>query len=273
MQSLKKRFVQALAIALALALGGALAAAEAFPAWDNGQSPGQPYEGVPPVDLTKKLGYMVLDPLNSENVDTAVNALRIYLPRADAAAGDGTLRLFEKGAKAPIQEISFADGARVTSAPIDAETLAWLYWESGVQFTVALDSALDADRAYAVSLDANCIVAPGYGIGNTPLDGAKGWTFTTQAASGVVGRTRSGGKAPRVGDTLAVEIKLGEGAASAMIFCDSEALVCEDEPLTKSGTLTGTYEKEGPVRWGVALTDSSGQLLSVYHYSEEVLSQ
>ncbi|NLF29243.1 MAG: hypothetical protein GX592_15230 [Clostridiales bacterium] len=269
-----RTILRILAIMMALALlGGALTSAESAATWSNGQSPQQPYKGVPPVDLTKKLGYMVLDPLNNENVDTAINSLIIYLPRTDVQAGDGALRLYEKGVKAPIQEVSFADSARVTVAPIDADTLAWLFWESGVQFTVAIDNSLDGDKTYTASLDPNCIVAPEYGVGNSELNGAKGWTFTTKVTSGVLKLKRSGQAIPRVGDSVAVEVRMGEGAASAMIFSGSDALTSEDEPLTQSGTLTGHYAKEGPVDWGVALMDASGQFISIYHYKEEILPQ
>jgi hypothetical protein len=269
-----KKFFPVLAIMMTFVLlGGALASAETTATWSNGQSPQQPYKGVPPVDLTKKLGYMVLDPLNNENVDPAVNVLNIYLPRDDVKAGAGTLKLYEAGVREPIQEISFADGARVIVSPIGAEALAWLYWESGTQFTVTLDNSLDADKTYTASLGANSIVAPDYGIGNTALDGAKGWTFTTHIDAGVIKRTRSGEAVPRVGDKVTVDIKLGNAVASAMIFCESEALVSEDEPLTQSGVLTGRYVKDGPVNWGVALMDTYGQLISVYHYNEQVLPQ
>ncbi len=267
-----KKFFQALAILLSIALmGGAIAVAESSAKWSNGQCPDQPYAGVPPVDLTKKLGYMVLDPLNNETLDTAVNALHIYLPRGDAVLGDGTLRLYEKGIKDPIREISFADGDRVSLCLIDEGTCAWLIWEGGIQVTIALDNALDAGKTYSVSLDPNSIVVPEYGIGNTALDGDKGWTFTTGSASGVVGRARSGEAQPRAGDSVAVEVKLGEGVASAMLFFDSEAMTTEDEPLTQTGTLTAVYGRAGPVRWGVALMDASGQIVSAYRYSEEVL--
>ncbi len=267
-----KKILQALVILMTLVLlTGMSASAQSVAKWSNGQSPEQPYKGVPPVDMTKKLGYMVLDPLNNENVDTAINVLKIYLPRSDVKAGDGTLKLYEAGVKEPIEEISFSDSARVTAAPIDEKTLAWLFWESGIQFTVTLNNSFDADKTYSVTLGANSIVVPEYGIGNTQLDGAKGWTFTTNAASGVIRRTRSGEATPKVGDNETVEIKLSEGVATAMIFCENEALVTEDEPLTQSGTLTGHYAKEGSVSWGVALMDTSGQLVSVYHYNEEVL--
>ena len=121
-----KKTLRILAIVMALALlGGALASAESAATCSNGQSPQQPYKGVPPVDLTKKLGYMVLDPLNNENVSTAINSLVIYLPRTDVQAGDGSLRLYEKGVKAPIQEVSFADSARVTAAPRQSVIQCW----------------------------------------------------------------------------------------------------------------------------------------------------
>jgi len=85
-----KKTLRILAIVMALALlGGALASAESAATWSNGQSPQQPYKGVPPVDLTKKLGYMVLDPLNNENVSTAINSLVIYLPRTDVRRATG----------------------------------------------------------------------------------------------------------------------------------------------------------------------------------------
>lgn len=66
---------------------------------------------------------------------------------------------------------------------------------------------------------------------------------------------------------------MGEGVASASIFSGSDAFTSEDDPLIESGVLTGRYAQEGPVGWGVALMDASGQFISVYHYREEVLPQ
>jgi hypothetical protein len=48
-------------------------------------------------------------------------------------------------------------------------------------------------------------------------------------------------------------------------------MTTEHEPLTQTGTLTAVYGRAGPVRWGVALMDASGQIVSAYRYSEEVL--
>ena len=59
-------------------------------------------------------------------------------------------------------------------------------------------------------------------------------------------------------------------AASAMVFCDTQAVESTDQPLSQTGTLTARYTQAGPVKWGVALMDASGSLLSVYQYEEEV---
>jgi hypothetical protein len=85
-----KKFLSVVAVLMAILLNS-LAWRRRTAAWSNGQSPSQPYKGVPPVDLTKKLGYMVLAPLNNENVGAALTSLKIYLPRADVKAGAGTL--------------------------------------------------------------------------------------------------------------------------------------------------------------------------------------
>lgn len=252
-------------------LVSSLGAAAQGTAWSNGQSPSQPYKGVPPVDLSKKLGYMVLDPLHNDSVLTALTNLKIYLPRADVKAGAGSLRIREKGTEAPLETVSFADASRVTVSAIDAEALALLYWESGVVFTVALKAAPDAGKTYTVSMDPDCIVVDGNeAVGNPALDGGKGWTFTTSADAGVLSRTRTGGEMPKLGDSVSIQVKLGDGAASAMVFCDTEAVISDDQPLSASGTLTARYEQAGTVRWGVALMDANGALLDVYHYEEQV---
>lgn len=265
-----KKNLTAVAVLLAILIA-ALGAAAQGAAWSNGQSPSQPYKGVPPVDLTKKLGYMVLDPLNNENAGAALTSLKIYLPRADVKAGAGTLRIREKGAEAPLESISFADASRVTVSAIEPEALSWLYWESGVCFTVSLKTTPDADKTYAVSMDEGCIVVEGAeGIQNPALNGEKGWTFTTNADAGVLSRLRSGSEAPKVGDSVAIEVKLGGSAVSAMVFCDTLAVTSEDLPLSATGALTARYDQAGKVKWGVALMDASGTLLDVYHYEEEV---
>jgi hypothetical protein len=73
-----------------------------------------------------------------------------------------------------------------------------------------------------------------------------------------------------VGDSVTLQVKLGGSAASAMVFCDTDAVESSDQPLSQTGQLTAHYEKAGQARWGVALMDSSGALLSVCHYEEEV---
>ncbi len=265
-----RKFVSLLAVLLALVFASAQAFAESAPVWNNGQSPSQPYKGVPPVDLTQKLGYMVFTPLNNDNADDVLTSLTIYLPREDVKAGEGALSVYEKDGKAPLEVVSFSDAARVSVAPIDQETLNWLYWESGVAFTVRIANALDADKGYYVSMEENCIVSADGAVGNIALDGKKGWAFTTNAEAGVTARTRSGDEALKVGDSVRMEVKLGGDATSAMVFCDTEAVSSEDHPLTESGTLTARYEKAGSARWGVAFMDEAGSLLSVYYYEDEV---
>ena len=258
-------------VAALLAILVSLIAQAQGTAWSNGQSPSQPYKGVPPVDLQKKLGYMVLDPLNNENADAALKNLKIYLPRTDVKAGKGTISIREMGAEEPLETISFWDASCVTVSAIEPEALAWLYWESGVCFTVALKTAPDADKTYAVSMDEGCIVVDGSEtIGNPALDGEKGWTFTTNADAGVLSRERMGGESPKVGDSISIQVKLGGSAASAMVFCDTLAVTSDDQPLSESGALTARYVEAGVVKWGVALMDASGTLLDVYHYEEEV---
>jgi uncharacterized membrane protein len=265
-----KKLFSYIAALLALILFALPGMAEAS-AWSNGQSPSQPYKGVPPADLTQKLGYMVLDPLNKENVNAPLTSLKIYLPREDVKAGAGSLKLYETGAKAPLETIALSDASRVTVEKIDSQDLAWLYWESGVCFTIQLKDTLDADKSYYASLDQGAIVATDYkGVESPALDGQKGWAFTTNADAGALSRTRSGGEEPKVGDTVTIQVKLGGGTASATVFCDTDAVVSSDQPLAQTGALTARYAQAGAVKWGVALTDASGALLYVYHYEDQV---
>jgi len=245
------------------------ALSEAAPAWSDGLSAAQPYKGVPPVDLTKKLGYMVLDPLNNSNADGVVDALRIYLPRTDVEPGGGVLRVYEAGSGRALEEIPLSDAAQVAVNPIGAEMLGWLYWGGGICVEVRLRNALDIDRAYTVSLEQNAIVAPDYGIGNSAMEGRTGWSFTTKADSGVVERRFSGEMPPKVGDAVAIELKLPEGMAAA-VFCHSEAVAAEESPDAEPGTLTARFNEAGPVDWGVALLGEGGELLSLYRYFDEV---
>lgn len=263
-----KKLALMLAVLL-LALSALPALGEAAPLWSNGQSPAQPYKGVPPVDLAKKLGYMVLDPLNNANADGVLDTLRIYLPRTDVQPGDGVLRVYEAGSGRAIEEIAFSDASRVAVNPIDEEALGWLYWEGGVCFAIRLKNALDIDKTYTVSLDKDAIVAPDYAVGNSAMEGRTGWSFTTKADSGVVSREFSGGAAPKVGDTVTIEVKIPEGA-TASIFCRSEAVAAVENPDATPGTLTAGFNEPGPVDWGVALLDGNGEMLSMYRYFDEV---
>jgi hypothetical protein len=106
----------------------------------------------------------------------------------------------------------------VTVFAIEPEALAWLVLGGGVCFTVALKITPDADKTYAVSMDEGCIVIDGEKASETPRWSAeKGWIFTTNADAGVLSRLRSGGEAPKVGDSVAIQVKLGGSAVSAMV--------------------------------------------------------
>jgi hypothetical protein len=279
-----KRFAMALVLALAIAMCSVPALSEeATPAvapeeaaareveiWSNGQSAEQPYAGVPPVDLTEKLGYMMLNPINNSNVDAPLNTLRIYLPRTDVAGGEGALKLYESGIRAPLEEIPLADVSRVTLEPIDEDSLAWLYWESGVCFTVKLSRTLDIDKAYTISIDENAIVVPEYDIGNPMMEGRTGWSFTTQADTGVTRVHSSGGDTPKVGDVLTVDVKYGGAGISAAIYSDSDAIEFDADLPDEEGTLHARYAQAGEVEWSVVFVGESGEVLSQYRYQETV---
>ena len=65
--------------------------------WREGLSAAKPYEGVPEVNLSERMGYMMFGPVNGKSIENSCQRICVYLPRTDVKAGEGLLHVCAAG--------------------------------------------------------------------------------------------------------------------------------------------------------------------------------
>lgn len=246
-----------LALALLLGVTAALAAAE-------GWNPGQPYEGVPPIDLAEQLGYMLFYPNADMAPEALCDRLYVYLPRDDAQPGDGALLLFTDGAEAWRTPMT---APCVTARPLTADEQDSLLWQSGTCFEIVLPRSLTLGQTYVVNMERGAIVAGE--VTNAQIGGADAWTFTLAGDYGLSAieyrRPAATGDeglilAPQPGDQLRFDLVLGGDAVAAALYSDG-SVTFQPSYFTDSGEVTGTVTGDAP-SWGVIFLDADGNPLT-----------
>ena len=253
----------ALLIAICIICTGAAVAEgtqeSVFPLWENGLSAQRPYEDLPEVDLTEKLGYMMFYPTNNSVADIGTKVLEIFFPRTDVSAGDGKISLLDKESGTLIASYPMSDGKHVAFAAASAKDLEWLGWETGMQALITLDASLFIDREYYVTFDKAAIVVRDYEIENPAMTTQRGWSFSTASNYGVEGLTVN-----EDGNTI-VQIKLGGSAIEAYPFLIGEGDLNTDmDMLSENGSIT-IQASSGKVEWGIAFADANGNVLATYY--------
>ena len=242
--------VISLLLALSMLCVGSALAAE----WQ----PGKPNEGVPEVDLTQKLGYMMFSPNSVLTVDTACQRLYVYLPRTDVEAGEGSLHVY--GSAGEIWSTPMASEA-VTLRPMSADEMALFHWQDGVCFEIRLAISLPLNEGCHVTLDENCIVTSEGGIGNPAITGAQEWPVQVTGDYGVGGlqylRDGEAVLAPAAGDTIRFDLTLGGDAVIASIYSTDASVAFDLGAYEASGEVTGQVVGDAPV-WGVVFLDANG---------------
>lgn len=240
----------AMLLALALLCAGSALASE----WQ----PGKPYKGVPEMDLTQVLGYMVFSPNSGLTADLVCQRLYLYLPREDVEAGEGSLRVFD-GEK-EVCAVPMTSEA-VTLRPMTEEEKTMLQWQGGVCFEVRLTSSLPLNKSRYVNLDADCVVTLEGGIGNIPVTGTNEWLVQATGDYGVGGLTylRDGEAvlAPAAGDTIRFDLTLGGDAAIASIYSPDASVAFDLGSYMESGEVVGQVVSDAP-SWGVVFLSAEG---------------
>lgn len=231
----------------------------AFPLWENGLSAQKPYEDLPEVDLTEKLGYMMFYPTNGSVADVQTDALEIYLPRTDVSAGDGKINLLDKKSGEIVASFALSDSDHVAFEVVDAADLEWIGWETGTQILVTLDTSLFIDREYYVTLDEAAIVVKEYAVANPEMTTQRGWSFSTAADYGVESVTLE------EDGSNTVRIKLGGSAVEAYPFLIGEGEISTDvEMLSENGSISIQQTDSENDQWGIAFADADGNALVPY---------
>ena len=160
-----------IALILAAAVFGASPASAAE--WKDGRSPAQPYAGVPEVDLSQTMGYIMLYPRAKMPVEHFCDVLEIYLPREDVERGEGTLRLYDESGE--ILSVEFEDEEQVGIRKLSEDELNGLMWGSGVCIDVYLPVSLTIGKDYYVTMDEGCFTAADGAVVSLGYTGKEVW--------------------------------------------------------------------------------------------------
>ncbi len=181
----RMRDALALALALMLVLAGA-GLAEASSGWREGLGPSKPYEGVPEIDLSEKLGYTVFSPTEARDVEHSCQKLFVYLPRTDVKAGEGQLHLYtEEGEE--LWSTAMNDTEAVTVRELTAAEQESLLWGEGTAFEVKLPRSLELGKTYIVNMERGCVWTADGKVDNPAVTGADAWRVKLVGDYGVSG--------------------------------------------------------------------------------------
>lgn len=248
-----KKTISLLLALLVLCAGTALASE-----WQ----PGRPYPGVPEIDLTQSLGYVMFAPNEAQRAELACQYLYVYLPRTDVVAGDGLLHVY--GGSGELWNAPMNTEA-VTLRPMRDDEMALYQWQSGVCFEIKLAQTLPLNERCYVNLDANCIIVPEIELGNQDISGPDEWPILVSGDYGVGSMTyqRDGGtvSAPAAGDTIRFDLTLGGDAAMAALYSPDASVNFPVSSYSASCEVTGEVTSDAPT-WGVIFLDANNNELA-----------
>ncbi|MBR1559966.1 MAG: hypothetical protein IJ646_06965 [Clostridia bacterium] len=180
----------ALILAGLMALTGTALAAT----WPEGCSPSQPYAKVDAVDLTKIMGYLILNPRAKLPVSQFCDVLEIFLPREDLTRGQGMLRLYEimPGATegTEVCSVDFADPQSVELRLLGEQELSDLMWGGGTCIEIHLPKSLEfGDRVhqYYVLMDEGCFLASNGAVRSLGIFNPEAWQPVIGGEYGISG--------------------------------------------------------------------------------------
>ena len=248
-----------LMIALVLFMGTARAD------WYEGTGPSKPYTGVPEVNLSEKIGYMMFYPSEGMPAAHACQHLMIYLPREDVVAGEGTLILFDADGR-EVWRTEMNSGEAVAQRSLTEGELDGLMWGGGTCFDIRLPRSLALGQTYFLNMTRGCVVSLD-GVESLQAGGTDSWRFTVEGDFGVSGmayrRPLEKGRyeedllTPQVGDEIRFDLTLGD-AAMAVLFSNNQSVDFLQTMWTEDAEVVGTVTGPQP-SWGVIFLDQQGQ--------------
>ena len=253
------------------------ASAEPETGWREGMSPAKPYAGVPEVDLTERLGYMMFYPTDKEPADCACQELCLYLPREDVKAGEGKLYLGAEGEDGALWSTPMNDADAVAVRPMTENEKQSLLWGGGTCFVIKLPRSLELGKTYFVNMERGCIWTADGKLDNHEVGGKKTWRFTLAGDYGVGGLEyrRKIGEAsgesseaeyeagilkPVAGDEIRFDLTLGGDAAMAVMYGYNESVNFSTVMYEESAEVIGEVLEDSPA-WGVMFLDENGDEL------------
>lgn len=242
--------------------------------WPEGLSPQKPYTGSPEVDFNETIGYMMLMPVNGENCKPGTMTLKIYMPREDVRAGEGTLYLHSEEDNLETEIVINAD--TMIGRAMTEEELTALMWGCGTLFEITMEKPLEANRHYIVQMTEGCIASTTNEVVSPAIAGRKAWTFNTVSENYVDGMTfvrMVDGKETEVsaehvlvGDTAKFTVALSDEAVSAAIYCDAGALSTSTSYMEEGAEASVYFPATGSVQWGVVFFDANNEVIDTVSF-------
>lgn len=151
--------------------------------WKEGLGPQQPYAGVPEVDLTQTMGYIMLYPRDKMPAEHFCDSLNIYLPREDIVRGKGQLHLYDD--EGEVYSVSFEDESQVQFLSLSEEEMNGLMWGGGTDITIKLPVSLELKKNYYVLMDEGCFTASNGAVVSLPVNKEGAWAPIVNGDFGV----------------------------------------------------------------------------------------
>lgn len=151
--------------------------------WKEGLGPQQPYAGVPEVDLTQTMGYIMLYPRDKMPAEHFCDSLNIYLPREDIVRGTGELHLYDD--EGEVYAVSFADESQVQFLSLTEEEMNGLVWGGGTNISIKLPVSLEMKKNYYVLMDEGCFTASNGSVVSLPVNKEGAWAPVVNGDFGV----------------------------------------------------------------------------------------
>ncbi len=151
--------------------------------WKEGLGPQQPYAGVPEVDLTQTMGYIMLYPRDKMPAEHFCDSLNIYLPREDIVRGTGELHLYDD--EGEVYAVSFADESQVQILSLTEEEMNGLVCGGGTNISIKLPVSLEMKKNYYVLMDEGCFTASNGSVVSLPVNKEGAWAPVVNGDFGV----------------------------------------------------------------------------------------
>ena len=258
------------ALILTLLLCAGMAQAEG---WKDGKNPGQPYGGVPEVNLDEEFGYMMFYPTESMTAKNGCAKLLLYVPREDVQVGKGTFYVYtmEDG---EIVSFQVEDEGATRPRAIETRELDAMLWGGGTCFEFVLPRSLEMGKTYFVNMTRGCLITEG-GVDSPELGGSDAWRFAVEGDFGVNAmayrRAKEGAKGeedvcdPKAGDTIRFDLVLGGDAVKAVLYGYDDSVLFEETELEAEGEITGTVMADNP-KWGVMFLDDQNNAVGQFEF-------